>query len=117
MKEPNDHVDEVMKEPNDHVDEDLDGWLQTIHCISEKAHETRVTRIATWASTAGEPHAEAQLDDGIRVGFWKLPGGLIRIRASKRGDFDPAEGVIIEDREVLAIIAANGHSAVKSTAT
>lgn len=69
-------------------------------------------RISDWADIAGPPHSEASLGNN-RIGFWRVNGGLIRIRASRKGEFDPGGGIEITDKEIEAIMDAYKHPVVE----
>lgn len=91
-------------------DGDTGSWLGAIADMGEREREARADRISRWAAAAGPPHAELMLGDDPeytdRIGFWRSAGGVIRIRASRRGEFDPAERTEITDAEVKAIASA-----------
>lgn len=97
----------------DHGDdgEDTESWLGAIAEAGEREREARANRISKWADTAGSPHAEITLGDDPeymdRIGFWRVQGGVIRIRASEMGEFDPADGTDITAEEIKAIMAAD----------
>lgn len=94
-----------------HGDGDGGSWMgvmEEFHLTEQKA---RADRISRWAAAAGAPHAEIMLGDDPeymeRIGFWRVPGGVVRIRASKKGEFDPAERECISDKEAEAVAAAH----------
>lgn len=95
-----------------------DGWSGVMDGIFERSREDRSARISEWATLAGPPHAEVLIGDDPecmeRVGFWRVPGGIIRIRANRKGEFDPAERTDITAQEAKAIADAMGHPAVTS---
>lgn len=90
-----------------------DGWINVVAALCDKNREDRKKRIAEWITLAGPPHAEIFLGDDPqymdRIGFWRVCGGIVRIRASKKGDFDPAEGTEIATQEIKAIIDTFGR--------
>ena len=98
-------------------DEDTEGWLSVAAKLSEQSHKNREKRITEWATLAGPPHAEVFLGDDPqyvdRIGFWRVRGGLIRIRASRRGEFDPAVRTEFTTKEINAITDAFGHPVIK----
>lgn len=90
---------------------DTGSWLGFAAELGEREREARADRISRWADTAGPPHAEITLRDDPehtdRIGFWRVTGGVMRIRASgRRGEFDPAKGIDITDAEAKAIASA-----------
>ena len=95
----------------------LDEWIDVIAKLCEKSRKDRKKRISKWAALAGPPHAEVLLGDDPKhmdkIGFWRVPGGLIRVRASFNGKFDPAERIEITDQEIEAIISAFKHPVIK----
>lgn len=101
--------DDVEEAAVDHGDGD-GSWFGAIAGIAEREREARADRISSWAANAGPPHAEVTLGNdpeySDRVGFWRVSGGVIRIRASKKGEFDPAERIDITDAEASAIATA-----------
>lgn len=93
------------------VKRNINDWLNVTAELMEKNRKDRKKRISKWTIFAGPPHAEIMLgDDSIcdkdmdRIGFWRIYGGIIRIRASRKGEFDPAEGTNITTEEIEAII-------------
>ena len=85
----------------------------------EKNREDRRKRISEWTILAGPPHTGVMLgDDSVcrkdmdRIGFWRIHGGIIRIKSSRKGEFDPAEGTSITTQEIKAIINAFEHPCV-----
>lgn len=105
-------AEEVAFDHNDGDDgDDTGSWLNGMTEIFKRETENRIRRISTWAKTAGPPHAEITLGDDPdymdRIGFWRVPGGVIRIRASMKGEFDPAERTDITEEEVQAIMDAS----------
>lgn len=105
----------MKKKINRKAKDTTESWLGVIAKIGDMSRRDRANRISTWAKEAGPPHAEIMLGDDPdymeRIGFWQVPGGVIRIRASKRGEFDPAERTDITDDEVKAIAEASLHIA------
>jgi len=89
------------------------SWLGVMDKIHLAERQDRVARISRWAEVGGPPHAEVMLGDDPeymeKIGFWRVPGGVIRIRAFKNGDFDPAERTEISDEEARAIAIAFAH--------
>jgi hypothetical protein len=94
-----------------------DEYLNIIKTMGNRQREDRRKRILEWATVAGPPHAEVLLRDSPshfgRIGFWRVPGGLIRIMSHKNGEFDPSERIEITDREIKAIISASKHSVIE----
>lgn len=104
----------MSEEHESEVDHDGGGsWIGVIAELHRAEREARAGRISRWAAAAGPPHAEIMLGDDPeymdRIGFWRVPGGVVRIRASKKGEFDPAERENISDEEARAIAAAFEH--------
>lgn len=83
------------------------GWIGVMEKLSASRLIDREKRIREWEEVAGQPHAEIALGDHPdymdKIGFWRIRGGLIRIRASKKGTFDPQEGTEITDKEIAGI--------------
>lgn len=89
------------------------GWIGVVEKLSEANRINREKRILEWEEIAGKPHAKITLGDHPdymdTIGFWRIKGGLLRIRASKRGSFDPQEGTEITDKEIAAIAKTRGY--------
>lgn len=92
--------------------DDTGNWLDTISQLGDLRRKDRATRIAEWASAAGLPHAKVLLGEEPyveKVGFWRVPSGILRIRADAKGNFDPAERTEITTEEIDAIARASMH--------
>lgn len=84
--------------------------------LGKRDRQDRKTRIEQWAKLAGIPHTEVTLGDDPkymdRIGFWRVPGGILRIQSSRKGEFDPAERTEITTQEIGAIIDAFEHPVI-----
>lgn len=103
-------TDELEEAAVGHHDGGTGSWLGAMAELGERERKARADRISRWADTAGPPHAEITLGDDPeytdRIGFWRVSDGVIRIRASRRGEFDPAKRIDITDAEAKAIASA-----------
>ena len=95
---------------------DLSEWMQLLDDSFERGRISLRTRIAKFREKAGEPHAEIILGDDPewqeRIGFWRVEGGVIRIRARYNGDFDPADRTDITLLELEALSKAYNHELI-----
>ena len=88
-------------------DNELGQWMKCLEEIADRNKTNSEIRIANFKRRAGEPHAIIILGDDPdyqeHIGFWRVCGGIIRIKAKRNGDFDPSDATEIEHDEIQAI--------------
>lgn len=93
-------------------------WMTGIRRDGCAMREAREQRIVEFAREAGSPHTEIMLgeqhgrDPEVRVGFWHVASGLIRIEADAKGQFDPDDRTDITCEELNAMARARAHEMV-----
>ena len=96
-------------------DNDLSEWMQLLDDSFERGRISLSTRVAKFKEKAGKPHATVILKDDSyqdHIGFWRVEGGVIRIRARYNGDFDPADRTDITLLELEALSKAYNHELI-----
>lgn len=91
----------------------LGEWMQNLDGIFERNRREAKDRITRFKQEAGKPHATIIVGDDPEyqdhVGFWRVEGGVIRIKARHNGDFDPADRTDITLLELEALSKAYNH--------
>jgi len=79
-----------------------DACLDVAARLDRIGRRKRDKRVAEWPP----PHIEIELGEDEwkhKVGFWKVEGGILRIEANKKGEYDPRNRQEISEAEIDAI--------------
>lgn len=95
---------------------DSGDCMQSLDGIFERNRRETKERITKFRQEAGIAHATIILGDDPEyqdcIGFWRIEGGVIRIRAKHNGDFDPADRTDITLLELEALSKAYTHGPI-----